>query len=111
MLVTNITISEVARQVLDRRKALFKASPHGVLALSYTSSFTNRDGSTVEGFVPGWQVCSIALRYLGPDPLMVMLPHGTTFHLMPRLGWEAGERYAMDLLSPEHEVYAITPSI
>ena len=111
MLVTNITISEVARRVLDRRKSLFKAGPLGVFALSYTSGFTNPDGTPVRGFVPGWQVCGIALKYLGPDPLVVMLPHGTTFHLMPRLGWEARKRYEMDLLSSEHEVYSITPSI
>ena len=79
--------------------------------MSYTSGFTNPDGTTVKGFVPGWQVCGIALRYLGPDPLVVISPGGLTFHLVPRLGWKADERYAMDLLSREHEVYSITPSI
>jgi hypothetical protein len=111
MLVTNFKISERARLVLDRRKSLFKPGPHGAFALSYTSSFTNPDGSTVAGFVPGWQVCAIGHKYLGRDPLLVMLPNGTTFHLMPRDGWEEREQYLMDLLSLDHEVYSITPDV
>ena len=111
MLVTNFTISDTAREVLDRRKALFKRNAYGVFALSYLSRFTNPDGTAVRGFVPGWQAGAWARDYLGADPLVVLLAHGTTFHLIARFGWGAGERYVMDLLSLAHEIYSITPSV
>lgn len=65
----------------------------------------------MQRFVPGWQVGALRNDSLGADPLVVLLAHGTTFHLMPRFGWDAGERYVMDLLSLEHGIYAITPSV
>lgn len=80
-----------------------------MFALSYTSSFTNPDGTTVKGFEPGWQVCAWSRRYLGPEPLVVRLAHGTEFHLIPRYGWNRQEHYVMDLLSLQHEIYSITP--
>ncbi|MDB5541080.1 MAG: hypothetical protein JWQ89_2807 [Devosia sp.] len=111
MLVTNITITDTARHVLDRRKSLFKPSAHGVFALSYTSRFTNPDGTTVNGFVPGWQVCAWSHNYLGPSPLVVRLAHGTEFHLIARFPWNVEERYIMDLLSQPHEIFSITPAV
>ena len=111
MLVTNITITDAARLVLDRRHSLFKPGAKGVFALSYTASFTNPDGTTVNGFVPGWQVCGWSRSYLGDDPLVVRLAHGMEFHLIARWGWNVKERYVMDLLSLQHEIFSITPPV
>lgn len=111
MLATNITITDRARQVLDRRKSLFKPSAGGVFALIYTSRFTNPDGTTVPGFVPGWQVCAWSHSHLGPDPLIVRLAHGTEFYLITRFAWNADTQYLLDLLSRPHEIFSITPAV
>jgi len=87
-LVTNIAITDVARAVLDRRKSLLKPDPVGVFALSYWASFTEPDGTPVKGFVPGWIGGGVEPRYLGNDPLFVVLPHGTSFYLQPRERWD-----------------------
>jgi len=107
--VTNISITETARKVLDRRKASFKTGPRSVLAICYESSFTNSDGTTVAGFVPGYTIVSWPLDYLGPGWLLIRLVHGAEFYLMPRFRWDTNERYVMDLLSLQHEIFSIVP--
>lgn len=107
--ITNISITAKAREVLDRRRASFKPRPKDVFAFAYTSSFTNRDGTPVEGFVPGYAISSWPLDYIGPTWVVVRLAHGTEFHLMPMFRWSAGERYLMDLLSLQHEIFSIVP--
>lgn len=109
-LVTNFAITDAARAVLDRRKTLLKPDPFGVFALSYWASFKEPDGTSVQGFEPGWIGSGVRHQYLGEAPLFVLLPHGTTFYLMPRDGWDENGRYVMDLINTEYETYSITPS-
>lgn len=110
MLIENISITDKARQVLDARKSLFKLRKSDVFALTYESSFTNRDGTTVEGFLPGYAISSWPLGYIGPAWMVVQLPGGTEFHLMPRFKWSAREHYIMDLVSPSLELFSIGPA-
>jgi hypothetical protein len=105
--ITNISITDAARQVIDRRKAVFKPPGDYVFALTYTSSFINRDGTTVEGFRPGYEISPWPLSYIGPAWMMVRLAHGTEFHLMPRFRWNVEKRYVMDLISLPHETFSI----
>ena len=105
--IKNIAITDNARQVLDRRRPLFKLRAEDVFALCYTSRFINRDGSTVEGFVPGYAISSWPKSYIGPSWALVKLAHGTEFHLMPRFVWQAEARYVMDLVSLPHEIFSI----
>ena len=108
--ITNISITDAAKQVIDRRKAIFKPRGDYVFALTYTSSFINRDGTTVEGFRPGYEVSPWPLEYISPNWAIVQLPGGTEFHLMPRFRWSAREHYIMDLVSPSLELFSIGPA-
>lgn len=90
--IENIVITDTAKRALDARKALLELRKGDAFALTYESSFTNRDGTTVEGFVPGYAISSWPLSYVGPSWVMVKLAHGTEFHLMPMFRWSAGER-------------------
>lgn len=105
----NVFITDAARQVIDARKSLFNLRKSDTFALTYESSFKNPDGTTVAGFVPGYAICSWPLDYVGPSWVVVRLAHGTEFHLMPMFSWSADERYLMDLLSLQHEIFSITP--
>ncbi|MHB1104220.1 MAG: hypothetical protein ACYC0C_15905 [Devosia sp.] len=109
MRITNISITDAARQVLDRRKSVFKPRADDVFALTYMSSFINSDGTTVEGFRPGYAISPWPVEYLSPNWVMVQLSGGTEFHLMPRFKWSARERYNMDLVSPSLELFSIIP--
>ncbi|WP_186767171.1 hypothetical protein [Devosia ginsengisoli] len=52
--ITNISISDRAAEVVDRLWVTFRPQePGDVFALAYMSSFTEADGSTVDGFTPG----------------------------------------------------------
>lgn len=110
MLATNIVITHAARRVLDRCKANFKPAPGSVFAICYESAFTNRDGTTVAGFVPGYAIASWPSDHIGTGWLVVLLAHGAEFYLMPRFKWLATEAYKMDLLSAQHAIFSIGPA-
>ncbi len=110
MLATNIVITDAARRVLERSKSNFKPAPGSVFAICYESAFTNRDGTTVEGFVPGYAVVSWPNDHIGPGWLLVLLAPGIEIYLMPRFEWLATETYVMDLLSAQHATFSIGPA-
>jgi hypothetical protein len=107
MLATNIVIADAARRVLERSKSNFQPAPGSVFALCYEPAFINRDGTTVEGFVPGYAVVSWPNDHIGPGWLLVLLARGIEFYLMPRFKWRATETYVMDLASAEYETFSI----
>lgn len=108
-IVQNVFITDAARQVIDTRKSLFNLRKSDTFALVYESSFKNPDGTTGAGFVPGYAIYSWPLDYIGPSWVVVRLAHGTEFHLMPMFSWSADERYVMDLVSLQHEIFSIVP--
>lgn len=107
MLATNIVITDTARRVLERSKSNVKPAPGSVFAMCYESAFTNRDGTTLEGFVPGYAVVCWPNDHIGPAWLLVLLTGGIEFYLMPRFKWLATETYVMDLASAEYETFSI----
>lgn len=109
MLVTNIAATRTAIEALERTKASFKVPDGHVFALSYASAFTNPDGTTVEGFVPGYQISSWPRDYLGQSSVFVLLPHGTSFYLIPRSKWDVDRPHVIDLISVTHEIFSILP--
>ena len=109
MLVTNIAATKAAIDALERTWASFKVPDGHVFALSYASAFTHPDGTTVEGFVPGYQISSWPRDHLGPSSLFVLLPHGTSFYLIPRSKWDVERPHLIDLISVPHEVFSILP--
>lgn len=92
-----ITARAVARfkRELERRET----RSGEVIALHYMTSFTNADGTTVDGFAPGYVIDRVADRRFGDQWLMAQLPDGTAFRFMPKFDWRAGETYVVDLAS------------
>ncbi|MDR3475198.1 MAG: hypothetical protein P4M09_26400 [Devosia sp.] len=103
--VTNFSIIERAAIVLDRQKVMARLGPNDIFALVYTVSFTNPDGTTVEGFRPSYAAATMEMD----DPegwVLAHLPGGMEFCL-PRNKWDEGEHYIVDLVSDPLSLFSI----
>lgn len=109
--ITNFSVSDRAAEVLDRLWVTFRPQePGDVFALGYMSSFTEADGTTVDGFRLGYTACSLA-----PDGLtnvwLIAPPAGAPqFYFMPKFDWSADEHYHVDLASEAFETFSIGPA-
>ena len=108
-LIASMSITAAAADVLERRRASYALRDSDVLALCYISAFRNPDGTTVAGFVPGYQITSWPRDHLGRSSVFVLLPHGTSFYLIPRSEWDVDRPHLMDLISASHEIFSILP--
>lgn len=108
--IANISITERAAELLDRHRVLFKPRDSGdAFALTYISSFTNADGSGVEGFSPGYTPDSVSPVALG-DMWALAQPSGASeFLFMPRFVWSASEFYGIDIASEVFQLFSIGP--
>ena len=73
----------------------------------YIEFFREPDGTTVKGFVPGYQAGSWPSRDITPDWLFTRLPDGTQFYLLPRFKWSPRDTYRMDLVGGPFALFSI----
>lgn len=95
--VSNLTVTERAAEILRLEAAKLVAGR--VLALHFMVSFTNRDGTAVVGFVPGYTVDRVDDGPFGDNWLMVRLPQIGGVHFMPKFEWRADQSYVLDQAS------------
>lgn len=107
-LITNISITDKAAIALDVLKATFRQRPDEIFALHYMTSFVEADGTTVEGFRPGYTVGSWKYRD-APMWALARFTSGMEFYFMPKFVWSADERYCVDLVSERHTIFSIGP--
>jgi hypothetical protein len=111
LLITNISVASVASKVLRQQRAKFRPrQPGDVLALLYTSSFTNPDGTTVAGFRPGYMVVSHSPVGLADHWVRARLSDGSDFLFMPKFRWVADEHYVVDMASEVFALFSIEPA-
>jgi hypothetical protein len=109
--ITNISISDRAAEVLDRLRVMFRPQePGDVFALAYMSSFTEADGTTVNGFRPGYTVHSLAPEGLASSYVLAQPAGAPQFYFMPKFDWSADEQYLIDLASERFEMFSIAPA-
>ena len=109
--ITNISISDRAAEVLDRLWVTFRPQqPGDVFALAYMSSFTEANGSTVDGFRPGYAAYSMAPDRLASVWLIAQPAGAPQFYFMPKFDWSADEHYRVDLASEAFETFSIGPA-
>jgi hypothetical protein len=108
LLITNISITEKAAITLDVLKATVEPLPGEIFALYYMVSFVEADGTTVEGFRPGYTAGSWKYRD-APMWALARFASGMEFHFMPRFIWRLDEHYSVDLLSERHAIFSIGP--
>ncbi len=107
MRIRNISITDRAAEVLLRQKREFNPGPGDVFALVYIASYINPDGTTVDGFRPGYMVSPLSPKDMGPGWVIAELSTGVGFHFEPRFKWSAKERYIMDRVSPVFAMFSI----
>lgn len=97
--VDNVTVTDKAWTIIRRARARHRSDPALMIALYYMPSFTNADGSNVEGFVPGYTIDFIAQLPPGDHWVVARLPDGTEFRFMPKFTWHPHESYVVDQAS------------
>jgi hypothetical protein len=111
--ITDVSITERAAIALDMRKVLTRFDPDDVFALAYIVSFTESDGQTVEGFVPGYSLTVMKRHELGESCALVHLPNGVEFYILtrPRSGYDLrpDRAYVIDLIEPRYGTFSIAP--
>lgn len=109
--ITNIWATDRAYEVLRERRAKFRPRHRGeVFALSYMVSFTNADGTTVDGFRPGYVVDSHSLEGLDGTWAFAQLIDGPDFLFMPKFKWRSDGDYVVDMASDVFAIFSIGPA-
>ncbi len=98
-IVTNVVVADRAAAILASEVKKRRPGSRDVLALHFMASFTNADGTTVDGFAPGYTIDYVPDRDFSDDWLLARLPDGTAFRFMPKFEWSADRRYVVDQVS------------
>ena len=95
--ITNISTTEEAGRVLQRRYDAFRPRPGDTFALLFVSEYFYSDGSTVEGFRPGYMAGPITTQGGFDDHwALAHLSHGLEFYFMPQFVWDPMGWYLID---------------
>jgi hypothetical protein len=98
-IVTNVAVTDRAAAIFASEVKKRRPGSREVLVLHFMPSFSNADGTRVDGFSPGYTTDYVADRDFGPLWLMARLPDGTAFRFMPKFEWSANQRYIVDQAS------------
>jgi hypothetical protein len=110
IVIENISLTEQAAPVLRRQTKGFRPyEPGDVFGLVYTSSFTNADGTTVDGFRPGYSTYSVSPQGRSNVWALARPSGGPEFLFMSRFIWSADEHYVIDLASEKYELFSTGP--
>jgi hypothetical protein len=95
--IRNISTTEEAGRVLRRRYDAFRPLPGDTFALLFVSEYFYSDGSTVEGFRPGYMAGPITTRGgFGDHWALAQLSDGLEFYFMPQFVWDPMSWYLID---------------
>lgn len=108
--IHNISITARARPLLRRELGASRPRQGDVTALVHISTFTNADGTTVQGFEPGYMVGPVSDGHFGKVWALARLRDGTAFLFMPKFTWRAEENYLVDLASETFALFSIGPA-
>lgn len=98
MHITNISIADRATSVLRREHARIKLGRGDVFALVYVFTYTNPDGTTVDGFQPGYMAGPWPINLLTDRWALARPSDHPEFHFLPKFTWSAQAWYIVDLV-------------
>jgi hypothetical protein len=105
--VTNISITQRAAALLDvERIARTRLMADDVFTLCYISNFTEPDGTSVEGFRPGYSAGYARAGDVGENWVEAS---GADLCFRPRFGWDAYRRYMLDVASERYRIFSVEP--
>ena len=97
--IENISVTDRAWKIFREQRARHVSNASLSIVLYYMPTFTNADGSTVDGFAPGYTIDFVTQSPAGDRWLKADLPDGTNFLFMPKFAWRPDERYVVDQVS------------
>ena len=106
--IKNVTITDRAMPVLVRELLACRPRAEEVRGMVYVTTYKDRHGDTVEGFLPGymvgpWQEALLSQRWVLAD-IQGVAP----FHFLPRSRWTDESGFVLDLLAPTSAMFSIT---
>ena len=107
--VENITIAERALATLRAELSACRLGRGDVAVLVYVFTYTNADGTTVQGFWPGYMVGPWPADQLTDRYLELRSPGVVPFYFLPKFAWTAEARYRVDLVAPGARMFSIGP--
>jgi hypothetical protein len=105
--ITNITITDHAAEVYDLELLRHQVKADEVVELGRMVAATDRDGVTLEGFLPGYALGPKRRKDVGPGDVLAVLPNGMQFYFWPRFEWGPDERYVVDIASEAFRLFSI----
>jgi hypothetical protein len=97
--IENITVTDRAWAILRQQKARHEPNAGLTITLYYMPAFTNADGTTVDGFAPGYTIDFAVQPPSGDNWVAARLPDDTEFRFMPKFTWRPDETYVVDQAS------------
>lgn len=97
--IDNITVTDLAWAIINKQRARHQPNAELSIVLYYMPSFTNADGTNVEGFAPGYTIDFVVRPPAGDNWIKARLPDGAEFQFMPKFGWRPDESYVVDQAS------------
>ena len=97
--IDNITVTDRAWAIFREQRARHQSRADLSIALYYMPSFTNPNGTDVEGFAPGYTIDFVTSSPPGDRWILAKLPDGTSFVFMPKFVWRPDEAYVVDQAS------------
>lgn len=97
--IENINVTERAWAIFREQRARHASGASLSIVLYYMPTFTNADGTTVDGFAPGYTIDLVTQSPAGDHWHRASLPDGATFLFMPRFTWRPDEQYVVDQAS------------
>lgn len=95
-IVENVVVTDRAAAIFQLDSERRRPKPDDVIALYFMPSFKNADGTTVDGFAPGYTIDYVGDRAFNDRWVMGHLPDGTSFRFMPKFDWRADATYVLD---------------
>jgi hypothetical protein len=97
--IDNVVVTNRAWAIFRQQLGRQAANARGVIVLHYMPRFVNADGSTVDGFAPGYTIDFVAQAPESDAWIEASLPDGSAFRFMPKFAWRADENYVVDQAS------------
>ncbi|MEO7223446.1 MAG: hypothetical protein ABIY37_13325 [Devosia sp.] len=97
--IDNVIVTDRAWAIFRQQQARHESNLGLSIALYYMPTFTNADGTSVEGFAPGYTIDFVVQPPSGDNWVMARLLDGTEFQFMPNFAWRPDESYVVDQAS------------
>jgi hypothetical protein len=96
-MIDNVSATPRAARVLKKAWEAYIPRAVEAFALVFCESYVNPDGTTVEGFQPGYVAGPLRTKGLSKYWLLAHLPDGIEFYFHPRSNWDPQAKYLVDL--------------